>query len=122
MLEQGMSSMTNMFGSSKALASGIQPQHENIITENDNFNPEDLRIMQHLLVIQLLRWMMMTTCMQVHLWTNSYEEETDSNNEQDYDPNICSSCGAGISDKVSTFSIRNHGRPLCMNCQKGGGY
>ena len=34
--------------------------------------------------------------------------------------NTCSSCGAQISAKVAEFSTRKFGRPLCMNCQKGG--
>lgn len=34
--------------------------------------------------------------------------------------NTCSSCGAPISAKVAEFSTRKFGRPLCMNCQKGG--
>ena len=34
------------------------------------------------------------------------------------DPNVCAVCGSGIGDKVSAFSIRNYGRPLCMDCQK----
>lgn len=35
----------------------------------------------------------------------------------DFDPNICGGCGSTISDRVSAFSIRNYGKPLCMNCQ-----
>lgn len=36
----------------------------------------------------------------------------------DFDPNECAACGASIGDRVSAFSIRNYGRPLCMDCQK----
>lgn len=34
------------------------------------------------------------------------------------DPNICTDCGAKISNGVSDFSIGNYGMPLCMNCQR----
>lgn len=122
MLEQGMSSMTNMFGSSKALASGIQPHHENIITENDNFNPEDFEDNAAFVSDSVIDMDDDDLYAGTPFGPDSYEEETGFDNEQDYDPNICSSCGTGISDKVSAFSIRNHGKPLCMNCQKGGGY
>lgn len=120
MLEQGMSSMTNMFGSSKALTSGMQPQHETVIIENDNFNPEDF-VDNEAFTSDLT---MDTEDEDLYAGTpfgpDSYEN-TSFDDEEDFDPNICSSCGSGISDKVSTFSIRNHGRPLCMTCQKGGG-
>ena len=34
------------------------------------------------------------------------------------DPNICTDCGAKISNGVSDYSIENYGTPLCMNCQR----
>lgn len=34
------------------------------------------------------------------------------------DPNICTDCGAKISNGVSDYSIENFGTPLCMNCQR----
>lgn len=30
----------------------------------------------------------------------------------------CADCGARITDKVSAYSSRRYGRPLCFNCQK----
>lgn len=34
------------------------------------------------------------------------------------DPNICTDCGAKISNGVSDYSIENYGTPLCMTCQR----
>lgn len=31
----------------------------------------------------------------------------------------CSCCGATITDKVEDYSMRRHGRPLCIKCQDG---
>ncbi len=31
---------------------------------------------------------------------------------------VCVSCGAPISEKVRNYSMRQFGKPLCMNCQK----
>ena len=36
----------------------------------------------------------------------------------DIDPNTCAECGKRLSDGVASFSIRNYGRPLCMDCQR----
>lgn len=36
----------------------------------------------------------------------------------DIDPNTCAECGKHLSDGVASFSIRNYGRPLCMDCQR----
>ena len=34
------------------------------------------------------------------------------------DPNVCVCCGKKISDGVSNYSIENHGKPMCMVCQR----
>lgn len=34
------------------------------------------------------------------------------------DPTICQICGKKLSDGVINFSVRQYGKPLCMNCQK----
>lgn len=39
-------------------------------------------------------------------------------NGDDIDPNACAECGKHLSDGISSFSIRNYGRPLCMDCQR----
>ncbi len=39
-------------------------------------------------------------------------------NDPNYNPNICQDCGKEISDGVVKYAIRNYGIPLCMDCQK----
>jgi predicted RNA-binding Zn-ribbon protein involved in translation (DUF1610 family) len=33
-------------------------------------------------------------------------------------PNVCSSCGIEIDDKVKEFSIKKFGKTLCFKCQR----
>ena len=40
--------------------------------------------------------------------------------DEEFDPSICWSCGVPITEKVSSYSIRKYGKPLCMNCQRSG--
>lgn len=109
MLEQGMSSVTNMFGSSKALSAAPsyidQPVH-------DDFNPEEFENNSAFA----------SDADDAVIIDDSPfdEQEPDGTDDGDFNPNECQGCGARISDKVSAFAIKNFGRPLCMNCQKGG--
>lgn len=120
MLEQGMSSMTNMFGSTKALTGGFQSHHEETITEN-NFDPEDFTDNSAFASDTPMDDEDLYGDTPFGQESGSFNNEEDEEIEEDFDPNICSACSSTISDKVSTFSIRNYGKPLCMNCQKGGG-
>lgn len=56
----------------------------------------------------------------VETLTTTYEEnsavQVSAQNELP-DPNICSDCGANISDEVSDYSLRWYKLPLCRNCQ-----
>lgn len=45
-------------------------------------------------------------------------KEPASNIQPQFDKTHCSECGIAIDDKVSSFSIRKHKRPLCFTCQK----
>lgn len=121
MLEQGMSSMTNMFGTTKALTTGLQPHHESTITES-SFEPEDFADNSAFASDSTIDIEDDDLYKDTPFGPDPDEEEMNSDSEEDFDPNICSACGTGISDKVSTFSIRNYGKPLCMNCQKGGAH
>ena len=38
--------------------------------------------------------------------------------EEQAKPLVCTSCGETISEKVYDYSMKFHGRPLCMRCQK----
>lgn len=116
MLEQGMSSVSNMFGTSKALTA---PAHySDAPTTTDNFNPEEFvdnaaftsdRVEDH--------------AEEFNFPTHDDGEGNggqEIHDDGDFDPNSCHGCGKPISDKVSAFSIKSFGRPLCMNCQKEG--
>lgn len=113
MLEQGMSSMSNMFDSTKALTAAPSYIEQRPM---DDFNPEDFAE---------------NSAFTSDLpdddspFGNSMEEELPHDDEstdpdEEFDPNICISCGTAVTDKVSTYAIRNFGKPLCMKCQKGG--
>lgn len=116
MLEQGMSSMSNMFGTSKVLtAAPLYPEN----STHDDFNPEDFTD-NSAFASDLPQD---DTPFDEPLEDDSSPfppEDEPENTENDFDPNRCVSCGATISDKVSTYAIRNFGKPLCMKCQKGG--
>lgn len=38
--------------------------------------------------------------------------------EEVSDPTVCQMCGKKLSDGVINYSIRNYGKPYCINCQK----
>lgn len=112
MLEQGMSSMTNMFGSSKAITNGNIPQEESNIIEG-NFEVDDF--------IDNEAFSSDLPFDEVEEHDNPFNESNSySDGELEYDPNKCSDCNVGISDRISSFSISKFGKPLCMKCQGGG--
>lgn len=45
-------------------------------------------------------------------------QQAAAQDDPDYNPNICQDCGKEISDGVVKYSLRQHGTPLCMSCQK----
>ena len=114
MLEQGMSSVTNMFGSNKALSAAPSYMEQPV---RDDFNPEDFETNAAFVsdVVEA-----------DEIDDSPFDEPREdlfsaqSEDEGDFNPNACQGCGIKISDKVSAFAIKNFGRPLCMNCQKGG--
>jgi len=110
MLEQGMSSMTNMFGASKALTAApsyVEHSHQ------DDFNPEEFEDNSAFVSDAANSE---TDDSPFDEPTNSHEQGSDG--EDPSSLNACHGCGEFISDKVSGFSVKKFGRPLCMNCQK----
>ncbi|MDU5080274.1 hypothetical protein [uncultured Tissierella sp.] len=110
MLEQGMSSMTNMFGTSKTLLTENMPHDDSVILEN-SFDVEDFTENE-------------AFNSDIHFDEEEYKNPFDEpvehiDDEDNSDPNICSSCGVGISDRVSNFAMSKYGIPLCMKCQGG---
>ncbi len=115
MLEQGMSSVNNMFGSNKVLsAAPVYEEHS-----NDDFSVDDF--------VDNSAFSTDTTEEDIFgegPFGNDEmpddEPEEQNNNNKEFNPNECSDCGASISDKVSDYSTKKFGRPLCMKCQSGG--
>lgn len=115
MLEQGMSSVNNMFGNSRTLTAA--PSYEENI--HDEFNPEDFED----------NAAFDTDTTEEDMFDEGPFENTGPEEEfvnesvhddKEFNPNECTDCGAPISDKVSEFSIKKFGRPICMKCQSGG--
>ncbi|TCX51974.1 MULTISPECIES: hypothetical protein [unclassified Dehalobacter] len=119
MLEQGMSSVTNMFGGSRALAAAPsyldQPARE-------DFNPEDFSTNAAFASDALdPDDSPFGSAEDFSDPESDPEEEQNAATIDQNDPNQCQKCGAKITDKVSTFAIKNFGKPLCMSCQHKGG-
>ncbi len=116
MIEQGMSSMSNMFGTSKVLTAAPsyveQPSH-------DDFNPEEF-VDNSAFASDLPQDDSPFDESQEAEQYSLHLDEEPTEPDEDFDPNICTDCGTTISDKVSAYAVRNFGRPLCMKCQKGG--
>jgi hypothetical protein len=116
MLEQGMNSMTNMFGSHAMLAAPVS--EADYAADPDIFDPEDFAGNP--------------------AFVSDVSEVADDYSHESYDPEPepehaappkaphtdsggaleCGNCGNGISATVSEFSTKKFGLPLCMKCQK----
>lgn len=118
MLQQGMSSMSNMFGTSttppaistvgfmnEAFESAFDPE-ENIdnpaFASERNLDAED--------------------------YAGDYRHEYSQNQEtresaeqQEETGYHCDGCGIEVNERVYEYSLNKFGRPLCMKCQKGAG-
>lgn len=124
MLQQGMNSMGNMFGttstppaitstfSNEAFAAEFNPEEEldnpafasDLTPENDDIAPPEQE-----------------------------KNRVDSELEQQVPPQqaapqgqesteyACDECGTDINERVYEYSLNKFGRPLCMKCQKGAG-
>lgn len=122
MLEQGMGSVSNMFGSNHPLPTLSAP-NDSMAGTIDNFNPEEFA--------------------DNAAFTSDYQEDPaddfatqqyEHQNHQSYSQSPqqpvennhsssngiphCEMCGASISEKVASFSMKKFKQPLCMNCQK----
>lgn len=114
MLQQGMSSMGNMFGAASAPPAALPFSNDAF---EDTFIPED----------------------NIDNPAFTSEQIPDEEKEQnwfDQEPQQpapaqqtqpektgywCDGCGAEINEKVYEYSLNKFGRPLCMKCQKGAG-
>lgn len=117
MLQQGMSSMANMFGTTSAPSAALPFENEAFA---DTFDPEE------------------NLCNPAFASDNSVDEEDysadyqqapqeepahmQSRSPQDESTGyFCDGCEAEINARVYEYSLNKFGRPLCMKCQKGAG-
>lgn len=113
MLQQGMGSVTNMFGGNTPMPSipSSSPNNQ-IIEATDNFNANEFA--------------------DNAAFASDYEEtptddfiqpqhemHTKSYSQPVENELICSNCGVNIPQNVHDFSLKKFGMPLCFNCQKG---
>jgi hypothetical protein len=117
MIDQGMNSVSNMFGANKILPAAAT----NVIDApliNDDFNPEEFANNAAFSSDNNVVDDFPSPPENNNNSSLPHNEGHDPIKEDDIDPNICSDCQKKISDKVAAFSIKQNGRPLCMECQK----
>lgn len=120
MLQQGMSSMGNMFG-----ATSVPPATLPFETEAfaDSFDPEEN------LDIDRGEDDEMSSAEMEHIYTQETEIQQEELpprepvNENGYISGdlYCEKCGTPINERVYEYSLNKFGSPLCIKCQKGAG-
>lgn len=123
MLQQGMNSMGNMFGTTSALPAIDTAMpfegafHEAFDPEGNIDNPafaSDTPVKDDYAVDY--RQIQQEPLTQPDRQTQQTQES-----EQEDIGYHCDGCGAAINEKVYGYSLNKFGRPLCMKCQKGAG-
>lgn len=125
MLQQGMNSMGNMFGTSstppaittafsgEAFSSDFNPEDE---IDNPAFTSEQAEDREVVAEEQERNWFdqeQPAASQQV-----PPQQEPEKNESTGY---YCDGCGAEINKRVYEYSLNKFGKPLCMKCQKGAG-
>lgn len=125
MLQQGMNSMGNMFGTSstppaittafsgEAFSSDFNPEDE---IDNPAFTSEQAEDREIVAEEQERNWFdqeQPAASQQV-----PPQQEPEKNESTGY---YCDGCGAEINKRVYEYSLNKFGKPLCMKCQKGAG-
>lgn len=125
MLQQGMNSMGNMFGTSstppaittafsgEAFSSDFNPEDE---IDNPAFTSEQAEDREVVAEEQERNWFdqeQPAASQQVQP-----QQEPEKNESTGY---YCDGCGAEINKRVYEYSLNKFGKPLCMKCQKGAG-
>lgn len=128
MLQQGMSSMGNMFGAASVPPAALPFQSEAFA---DNFNPEE----------NLENPAFVSEQVEADDYAGDYQQTPPERNWFDPEPAeeqgyvesrqeataneqtgyYCDGCGAAINERVYEYSLNKFGKPLCMRCQKGAG-
>lgn len=124
MLQQGMSSMGNMFGATSAPPAALP-----FVTEAfaEPFDPEE-NLDNPAFASDLFA--------DGENYADDYRQEEPERGREREEPEppaqqepvqgeptgyLCDECGAEINERVYGYSLNKFGRPLCMKCQKGAG-
>jgi hypothetical protein len=128
MLQQGMNSMGNMFGTSSTPPAITSTFSNDAFTQE--FNPED-ELDNPAFASDIPQDEDIPPQEQERNWFD--EEPPRQTPPQQEAPRqaapqgqestgyACDNCGAAINEKVYEYSLNKFGRPLCMKCQKGAG-
>ncbi|WP_206458667.1 hypothetical protein [Anaerovorax sp. IOR16] len=122
MMEQGMSSVSNMFGSSHPMPALTAP-NDGITGTIDTFNPEEFEDNAAFASdYQENPAEDFATSEHEEPQGQSYQQSpntpVNNKNNEALDMSHCVMCGTNISEKVAKFSMDKFKQPLCMNCQK----
>lgn len=116
MLQQGMSSMCNMFGAASAPPVALSFSAEPFA---DSFNPNE-NLDNPAFASDLSA--------DEEDYAEDYQQEAQEREPVQQEPAPaettgyhCDGCGVEIKENVYKYSIEKFGRPLCMKCQKGAG-
>lgn len=122
MLQQGMSSMGNMFGATSAPPAALPFETEAFA---DSFDPEEnldnpAFVSEH--------------SADEENYADDYRQEEPEREQEHREPPaqqetgqeestgyFCDECGKEITERAYEYSINKFGKPLCMKCQKGAG-
>lgn len=120
MLQQGMSSMGNMFGTVSVPLAELPFEAE---TFKDSFSPEEnldnpAFASEH----PIDKDNYMDNLQQEPLHSGSVsEQQVQGEKKEETITYQCGGCGIEISESVYRYSSEKFGKPLCMKCQKGAG-
>lgn len=117
MLQQGMSSMGNMFGAASAPPAALPFANEAF---SDSFDPGEN--------LDNPAFASDVPVDEVDYTEDFQEAQPEQEVQQQAPPAqeestgyFCDECGTAIKDNVYAYSLNKFGRPLCMKCQKGAG-
>lgn len=119
MLQQGMSSMGNIFGAT-SVTPAVLPFASNAFS--DSFSPEEYLdnpafASEHGVEDEDFY----ADYQQIPQEPSKQEEQEDAPRQEEQEGYFCSECEKEIKENVYTYSLKKYGRPLCMVCQKGAG-